>query len=150
MSIERASQGDMDMAMELCRALEDLSGPWFPVMPRAIAEPEERSESEPFDPDDDAQCARVVEYLLKLTRRGSLMRVVYGMATLLHPKNRMVNPESDVLERHPDVAKALEFYAKADEYERLRAAVQLTIAENSHLADGDDCTLIHLVRAVSA
>lgn len=35
-----------------------------------------------------------------------------------------------------------------DDYEQLRAAALRTIAENGHLADGDDCTLIHLKRAV--
>jgi hypothetical protein len=31
---------------------------------------------------------------------------------------------------------------------RLRDAIQKTIDENGHLADGDDCTLRHLVRVL--
>ncbi|MBK8772227.1 MAG: hypothetical protein IPM06_17640 [Rhizobiales bacterium] len=31
---------------------------------------------------------------------------------------------------------------------RLETAIQRTLDENGHLADGDDCTLIHLVRAM--
>lgn len=44
--------------------------------------------------------------------------------------------------------------AKADilalhaEVERLRAAIQQTLDENGHLADGDNCTLIVLKRAL--
>jgi regulator of replication initiation timing len=30
----------------------------------------------------------------------------------------------------------------------LASAIELTIEKNSHLADGEDCTLIHLVRAI--
>lgn len=36
----------------------------------------------------------------------------------------------------------------ADEIERLRAAVMRTLEENRHLADGENCTLIHLKRAM--
>jgi hypothetical protein len=34
------------------------------------------------------------------------------------------------------------------EKERLEHAIQITLDENGHLADGDDCTLIHLVRSM--
>lgn len=34
------------------------------------------------------------------------------------------------------------------EIDRLRAAITKTLDENSHLADGDNCTLIELKRAV--
>ena len=36
----------------------------------------------------------------------------------------------------------------ADEIERLRLAIIETLDENGHLADGDNCTLIKLKRAV--
>lgn len=38
--------------------------------------------------------------------------------------------------------------AQAREIATLRAAIQQTLDENGHLADGDNCTLIHLVRAI--
>lgn len=38
--------------------------------------------------------------------------------------------------------------AKLAEVGRLRAAILQTLAENGHLADGEDCTLIRLKRAV--
>ena len=38
--------------------------------------------------------------------------------------------------------------AMLDEIDRLRAAIWQTLDENPHLADGDDCTLIELKRAV--
>jgi hypothetical protein len=38
--------------------------------------------------------------------------------------------------------------ALCDEVERLRAAIIQTLNENGHLADGDNCTLIALKRAM--
>ena len=35
-----------------------------------------------------------------------------------------------------------------NEKERLERAIQRTLDENGHLADGDNCTLIHLKRAL--
>ena len=34
--------------------------------------------------------------------------------------------------------------------ERMRAAIEITLKENGHLADGDNCTLIYLKRAIHA
>lgn len=38
--------------------------------------------------------------------------------------------------------------AKDDEIDILRAAIRKTLDENGHLADGDNCTLIELKRAI--
>ena len=38
--------------------------------------------------------------------------------------------------------------AAIDEIKRLRAAIQQTLNENGHLADGENCTLIVLKRAI--
>lgn len=35
-----------------------------------------------------------------------------------------------------------------DEVERLRGGIRKTLDENGHLADGDNCTLIYLKRAI--
>lgn len=43
-------------------------------------------------------------------------------------------------------AEAME--SQAAEIERLRAAIVQTLNENGHLADGDNCTLIALKRAM--
>jgi len=39
-----------------------------------------------------------------------------------------------------------EWHLRGNEIERLRGAIHKTLDENGHLADGDNCTLIHLVR----
>lgn len=49
------------------------------------------------------------------------------------------------------VASYLDLLAAAqEELAKLREAIERTLNENGHLADGDDCTLIHLVRAIDA
>lgn len=55
-------------------------------------------------------------------------------------------------ECEPDRARLLRTCSRLleDEIERYISAIQKTIDENGHLADGDDCTLIHLVRAIGS
>ena len=49
----------------------------------------------------------VLRHLLAIAGRASLMRVVFGMTTLLDPRNKVVNPDADCLEHHPDIVAAL-------------------------------------------
>ena len=98
MKMAKASQADLDMAMDLASALSALGQTWNPTLPEAISEANER-----FDIDNDADCALALRYLLDLADRGSLERVVYGMAVLLDPRNKCVDPDADTLERHPEV-----------------------------------------------
>lgn len=107
MKMAKASEADLNMAIELTNALEALAGRWGAVMPEKIERCEQDCEFERFDIDDPKQCRRVIEYLIRLTRSASLMRVVWGMQVLLDPRNRMVDPDADTLEHHPDVVAAL-------------------------------------------
>lgn len=101
MKMAKASEADLKMAMDLCNALDSLTSRWGARMPEAIEQPRGTSDTEYFDADDSEQCKRVVAYLLKLAGSASLMRVVWGMAVLLDPRNEIVDPGSDVLEIHP-------------------------------------------------
>lgn len=102
MKMAKASEADLEMAMELCGALESLAGRWGATMPEKIEQPDGTSDTEYFDPDDGEQCKRVVEYLRKLTGSASLMRVVWGCAVMLDPRNQCVDPDADTIEHHPD------------------------------------------------
>lgn len=104
MKMAKASEADLRMAMQLCGAFDLLGQRFLPCMPEAIEELAEDDESERFDRDDDAQCGRALRHLLEIAERGSLMRVIWGMAVLLDPENRMVDPAADTLELHPDHA----------------------------------------------
>ena len=101
MKMARASEADLDMAMELCGALDGLTG-WCASVPPAVAKVADVEDSERFDSDDREQCVRVLGYLLKVADRASLMRVVWGCAVMLDPRNKCVDPDGDVIERHPD------------------------------------------------
>lgn len=96
MKMAKASAADLEMAMELCAALDSLTGRGCCV-PAAV----EQEDGEPFDRDDREQCARVLGYLLDLANRASLMRVVWGCAVMLDPLNKCVDPVSGVIELHP-------------------------------------------------
>lgn len=113
MKMAKASDADISMAMDLCAALDLLGQRWCPCMPEAIEQLQGDDESERFDRDNDAQCGRALRHLLDLTDRASLGRVIWGMAVLLDPDNKIVNPKSDVLEHHPDTVAALADQEKA-------------------------------------
>ena len=57
--------------------------------------------------------------------------------------------ELDSLERIYDNPIKCAAHDAAIEIRKLRAAIHLTLNENSYLADGDDCTLIELKRALN-
>lgn len=107
MTMAKASEEDLRMAMDLCQALESLGQRFVPTMPEAIEQLDGNADSESFDRDDDAQCGRALRHLLEIAERGSLMRVVWGMAVLLDPRNKIVDPDSSSLQQHPDTVKAL-------------------------------------------
>jgi hypothetical protein len=107
MKMAKASKADIDMAMELTVALDSLTARWSPMMPAALSGDGDDDDIEHFDRDNIVQCQRVLHYLLDLADRASLMRVVFGMTVLLDPRNKIVDPESDVLEHHPEVLAAL-------------------------------------------
>lgn len=129
MKIARATDDDILMAMELAAALESIAHAWDPSMPRQIADPED----EPFDADDDQQCYRVCKYLIALNDRGSLFRVVLGMAALLDPKNNITDPSADTLEPSPymqamEDALAAVVAGQPDAVDKARAALALAKA----------------------
>lgn len=113
MKMAKASEADMNMAMELCSALDLLTQRWNPCMPEAIEVLAADDEYETFDRDDSEQCKRALGYLLDVASRASMMRVVWGMAVLLDPRNKIVNPDADCLEHHPETVVALAAMAAA-------------------------------------
>lgn len=131
MKMAKASKADLDMAMELCNALDALTQRWSATVPDEIAKPEGEDESEYFSLDDREQCQRVLGYLLEVADRASLMRVVWGCAVMLDPANKCVDASADTLEHHPDIQR----------YEWLRknfAALEFSREGNRlHIENGD-------------
>ena len=90
MKMAKASQADMEMALDFVGALEDINR--FGQLPR---------DDRQLDLDDPDDARLALRTLLGIANRGSLGRVVMGMATMLDPRNEVVDPDSDVLELHP-------------------------------------------------
>lgn len=107
MKMAKASEDDLKMAGDLAQAFDSLTQRWGASMPDAIAKPPKGDDAEEFDRDDDEQCGRALRHLLDITERGSLFRVVWGMLVLLDPANKIVDPDADTLEHHPEVLAAL-------------------------------------------
>lgn len=118
--IAKASQADLNMAMDLTAMLETLGHRHCPAMPAAIAR---NDGDEDFDRDDNDQCGRALRALLETANRGSLSRVVWGAAVMLDPRNKLVDPTADTIEHHPERSKASDILAKevrdADELLRI-------------------------------
>ena len=102
MKMAKASKEDLIMAMDLCGAIDALTNNW-PTMPEALSTcDDDAMGAEHFDRDDDKQCGKVLRHLLEIAERGSLRRVVFGAAVMLDPRNKLVDPEADTIEHHPD------------------------------------------------
>lgn len=102
MKMAKASEADLNMAMELVSALDVLGQRWVPCMPEALEKLGDDDESERFDRHDDEQCGRAMRHLLELTDRASLGRVIFGAVMMLDPRNELVDPSADIIEHHPD------------------------------------------------
>lgn len=100
MKMAKASTADIDAAIEISEALASLNNGWLPVPLRA---PDDDFTGDKFDAADGAACRLVLECLLNTYRKARIDRVVYGMAILLDPANKAVDPNATTLEHHPDI-----------------------------------------------
>ena len=107
MKMSKASDADLKMAMALSSALDALACRFVPTFPEAIDEGGDEDSAEAFDIDDPEDCTRALNHLLELARSASLSRVVWGCAVMLDPRNRMVDPNANTIEHHPDGAAGL-------------------------------------------
>lgn len=106
MKMAKASEADLNMAMELCGAIDALTGHW-PTLPTGLCKPRDDEPDEAFDCDDDRQCGTVLRHLLAIAERASLLRVVWGCAVMLDPRNQCVDPDAETIEHHPDAKAGL-------------------------------------------
>ena len=118
MKMAKASEADLNMAMDLSNALENLAGRWSAVMPEAVERLRDGDESEYFDIDNPEQCQRALRHILGLVGNSSLMRVVFGCAVMLDPANGLVDPNAHTIEHHPDNVAAKQDTAALNWIER--------------------------------
>ena len=65
MKMAKASEADLDMAMELCGAIDCLTGHW-PTLPTGLCSQEDDDADDRFDCDDDRLCGTVLRHLLAM------------------------------------------------------------------------------------
>lgn len=102
----RASDDDIHAAVSIGNAIEAASERW---MPRAYAARDEDPAAaliegaESFDADSFEHLKAFHDLLVGIYRRhpGALCRVNFGMATLLDPRNEIVDPSASHLKLHP-------------------------------------------------
>lgn len=100
MKMAKASEAEISMAIDLANVLEDIERGFFPtkLQEDEVAQSEE---VEWIDTNDRQQYERLVFGLQKLLDKGSLFRVVFGMAVICDPKNECIDPDADCIEHHP-------------------------------------------------
>lgn len=100
MKMARASEADIEAALEVTQILGYLERGYMPS-------DDESEDTEFFDEDDAEQCKTALQKIFEATRKGNLFRVVFGMAVVLDPRNELLDPDADTIERHPKIVEAL-------------------------------------------
>lgn len=95
MKMARASEQDLEVAQQISAFIESLEKCH---MPEAM-----ESDGDFFDIDDPEQCQDVLRKLLEISAEGSIFRVTFGMLVVLDPANKLLDPDSETLDVHPDV-----------------------------------------------
>ena len=95
MKMARASEQDLSAAMQIAQIIDSLERGYMPF-------DDDDEITTRFDADDPQQCQKALQALLQAAERGRLMRVVGGMFTLLDPRNKVLDPQADAIELHPE------------------------------------------------
>ena len=98
MKMAKASNADIEMALEVSQFIEELVDGYCP---KQAMDPDDTDDIEWLDFDDREQLVRVIEALTKIAKKGSIFRVTFGMAVICDERNELLDPDSDVLEIHP-------------------------------------------------
>lgn len=111
MKIAKANAEDLKGAADLLHILSAVSQGYMPDGMEAVHE-----DAELFDIDDSADCKMVLKALIEIENGCNLLRVVWGMVTLMDPLNDIVDQESETLDLHPSIAEALKLKEKIDSF----------------------------------
>jgi len=100
MKMAKASPEDLDMAMDLANVLDDIERGFFPTKLQSD-EDAESERVEWIDTADRQQYERLFFGLKSLLNKGSISRVIWGMAVVCDPANECIDPDADTIEHHP-------------------------------------------------
>jgi hypothetical protein len=88
MKMAKASPEDLDMALDLISVLDDIERGFFP---HRFSDPDSEI-SEWLDFTNREQYGRLIDNLRRLLNRGSIGRVIMGMAVVCDPSNECIDP----------------------------------------------------------
>ena len=97
MKMAKASQADIDMALDMISVFDDIERGYFP---HRFSDQESES-IEWLDTTNRQQYDRLISNLRGLLNRGSIGRVIMGMAVVCDPNNECIDPDADCIEHHP-------------------------------------------------
>jgi len=142
MKMAKASAADLDMAMDIANVLDDIERGFFPTKLQS----DEDAESEQVEWIETAghqQYDRLIFGLQKLLNKGSISRVIWGMAVVCDPSNECIDPDSDTIEHHP---KRQQLEEQCDAMKAVVTALQSDQASRIVSMRLDDETLIRVTK----
>lgn len=98
MLMAKATDQDMDAAMELANLMDAIGRGYYPASPGDEDAPLN------FDSDDIEHLKHLHDRIKAIAEAGSLFRVVGGLSVLLSPENAVVDPGVDHIALHPRFA----------------------------------------------
>ncbi len=101
MNIAKASERDINMALDLCSILESIERGSMPVSATENGDDEDAE----FDRDNHDDCRVVLNLIIDTLRAGSIGRVIWGMAALVNPESKLLDPDADILKPHPSLIR---------------------------------------------
>lgn len=113
MKMAKPTFEDISLAMDIARIVEDLEERYRPALVFGEDDQELWLDMESID-----ELQAVVEKIREIAARGSIFRVVFGMAVAIDEKNAVFDPDADTLELHPILLDALR---DAKRYRYMRA-----------------------------
>lgn len=99
MKMAKASEADINMAMDIANVLDDIDAGYFPSK---LSSDQDSEGIEWIDTDDREQYKLLIDGLKRLLNQGSIFRVIWGMAVVCDPANKCINPDADTIEHHPE------------------------------------------------
>jgi hypothetical protein len=99
MKMAKPTEADIQATIDLSNLLDSICRG---DMPDKMQSEDENDSFEFFDIEDHQQCKKIIEALIHIERSANLFRASMGLAVLLDPTNKLVDPIADTLEPHPD------------------------------------------------
>lgn len=101
MKMARASEQDLECTNQVASCLDQLIDGYVPERMTT------GKDFEWLDVDDAEQYQQVLLKLIEIAQGGSMSRATFGMAVLLDPRKKLLDPADDCRALHPTLAALL-------------------------------------------